>query len=74
MRTGRQCSVLVATAAVLLAGPSIPVSQPALACDAPVYEYALQNWEPDPYHAYYFFKGRADAQDTEANKLLEKVA
>lgn len=46
----------------------------AHACDAPVHEYALQNWERDAYQAYYFYMGREAPEDAAVNHFLEQVA
>ncbi len=46
----------------------------AQACDAPVYLFALENWQRDPYQALYFYRDREASQDREINSYLERVA
>ncbi len=45
----------------------------ALACDTPVYRYAMYRWPPAPYHVLYFHRGSPDAKDGEANRLLDEA-
>ena len=47
---------------------------PARACDTPVFQYALFNWEPDPYYVFYFHRGGENPQDAAANKILEQAS
>ncbi len=45
----------------------------ALACDTPVYRYAMYRWPPAPYHVLYFHRGAPDAKDGEVNRLLDEA-
>ena len=40
--------------------PLLFVAAPLLACDTPVYRYALENWAPLPYEILIFHHGKAD--------------
>lgn len=44
-----------------------------LACDTPVYRYAMYRWPPAPYHVLYFHRGSPDAKDGEVNRLLDEA-
>ena len=59
---------LCSFAAVLL-----PV-EAAQACDIPVYQYAIQMWQRDPYHVYCFYRGPEEAAATPVNRYLERIA
>ena len=61
-------ALLVAVAVALV------VATRVVACDAPVYLFALENWERDPYQIYYFFRDAEDSADQEANRLLDQMA
>lgn len=45
----------------------------ALACDTPVYRYAMYRWPPAPYHVLYFHRGSPDAKDGEVNRMLDEA-
>lgn len=45
-------------------------ASPALACDVPVFRYALERWKPDKYHAFVFHRGKPDAR---AAAILEQL-
>lgn len=45
----------------------------ALACDTPVYRYAMYRWPPAPYHVLYFHRGSPEAKDGEVNRLLDEA-
>jgi hypothetical protein len=57
-----------AVAAVVLT-----VASTAAACDTPVYRYALYNWQPTPYHIYYFYQGAIAKADQETNRRIEEL-
>ena len=42
---------------VCLLGATLLVVGVAQACEIPVYQYAIQRWSRDTYHAYYFDAG-----------------
>jgi hypothetical protein len=46
----------------------------ALACDTPVYRYAMYRWEPAPYEVYYFHDKPLDEQVSQIQKLVESAA
>lgn len=45
-----------------------------LACDTPVYRYAMYRWEPAPYEVYYFHDKPVDDQASQVQKLVEAVS
>lgn len=46
----------------------------ALACDTPVYRYAMYRWEPARYEIYYFHDKPLDEQATHIKTLVEQAA
>jgi len=46
----------------------------ALACDTPVYRYAMYRWEPAPYEVYFFHDKPMDDQAAKVKKLVEAAA
>lgn len=44
------------------------------ACDIPVYEYALYNWQRGSYYVVYFHRGAPADEDGPANAMLERLA
>ncbi len=50
------------------------LSAPTRACDVPVYRFALEYWQRDPYYVTYFYRGRPDPADAEANAVLRRLA
>ena len=46
----------------------------ALACDTPVYRYAMYRWEPAPYEIYYFHDKPLDEQAAQVQKLVEAAS
>jgi hypothetical protein len=46
----------------------------ALACNVPVYRYALERWQPDPYPVVIFHRGPLSAADKARVDRLEKAA
>lgn len=42
----------------------------SLACETPVYRYAMYRWTPLPYEAYYFHRGQVPKADQEVHQLL----
>jgi hypothetical protein len=57
-------------AALALLACGIP-THPLLACDIPVFRYALERWEPYAYEAILFYKEPMDAHATQALQKLE---
>ena len=47
---------------------------PARACDIPVYRYALEHWNPDPYEVVILHQGPMDAESQALAVSLEKQA
>ncbi len=45
-----------------------------LACDTPVYRYAMYRWEPAPYEVYYFHGKPLDDQASQVQKLVESAS
>jgi hypothetical protein len=44
-----------------------------VACDTPVYRYAMYRWHPAPYRVFYFHRGAPSNDDTEVNRLLDEA-
>jgi hypothetical protein len=42
-----------------------------LACDTPVYRYAMYRWFPAPYEVYYFYRGEIDAQGEKIKNAID---
>ena len=42
----------------------------SLACETPVYRYAMYRWQPAPYEVYFFHEGTPSAQDQRVQELL----
>lgn len=63
MRVHRAC--LLAT---LLAGVV------SVACDTPVYRYAMYRWRPAPYEVYYFHRDPIGDADRQLHESLDKAA
>lgn len=45
----------------------------AIACETPVYRYAMYRWEPAPYEVYFFHDAEPTEQHTQVAELLESV-
>ncbi len=49
-----------------------------LACETPVYRYAMYRWAPEPYEVYYFHEGESSAAlgeaEADVHKALEDAA
>ena len=58
---------MAAVLAVLAAGL-------VLACDTPVYRYAMYRWEPAPYEVYFFHDKPMDEQAAQVQKLVEAAS
>jgi len=52
----------------------LALAGPVLACDTPVYEYALLHWPQDDTVVYYLHRGAEGSTDAEVNALLGRVA
>ncbi|HXG11653.1 MAG TPA: hypothetical protein VNK04_17995 [Gemmataceae bacterium] len=50
------------------------VAAPALACNVPVFRYALERWPADPYEVFVFHRGPLDPEAKAAVALLQKHA
>ena len=55
---------------ILLAGAALR----SHACRTPVFQYAMQRWEPDYYRAYVFHEGPLDADQTNVVESLKALA
>ncbi|MHB8902319.1 MAG: hypothetical protein ACYC6Y_26465 [Thermoguttaceae bacterium] len=49
-------------------------SASVLACNTPVYRYAMYNWQTAPYIVFYFHKGAIPEADQALHKSLEKFS
>jgi len=67
-RKGIRLSVLAPATWVLCAATV------ALACDIPVFRYALERWPADPYHAVIFHRGELAASDQEVVDALRRAS
>ena len=45
-----------------------------LACDTPVYRYAMYRWEPAPYELYFFHDQPAGSEDTAVAQAVRELA
>lgn len=46
----------------------------AVACDTPVYRYAMYNWSPSPYQVFFFHEGEIAKEDQEVNKQIASLS
>ncbi len=60
--------------AALVCAAWLAIAQRGSGCDTPVHRYALFNWAPAPYRAFYFYRGQPAQEDAEVNELLEGAA
>jgi hypothetical protein len=60
--------ILILTGIILFSG-----TVGALACDTPVYRYAMYNWPAEPYRVYCFHRGEPDNQTAQTNRLLAEL-
>lgn len=67
-------SVIISAVAAIVLTLSGPVSLTAYACDVPVYQYALENWEADQYEVTVFHRGPLSEAEREAVGLLRGAA
>lgn len=68
--TKRSACRLIGLAAVLTALAAGFV----LACDTPVYRYAMYRWEPAPYEVYFFHDKPLDERAAQVQKLVEAAS
>ena len=45
----------------------------AVACDTPVYRYAMYRWQPAPYEVYFFHREAADGEDKKVQAAIEAI-
>lgn len=50
------------------------VAIPLLACETPVYRYAMYRWQPAPFEVYYFHSGEISEQDKALHAELLSIA
>ncbi len=62
---------LLAVALLLVALAA--VCAPVLACNTPVYRYAMYNWQTAPYIVFYFYEGEIPEADQEVHKSFQKL-
>jgi len=65
----RFCRIAVCLALAMAAGRTAVV-----ACDTPVYRYAMYRWEPAPYEVYYFHDQPASEADQKIARVLQDSA
>lgn len=46
---------------------------PLVACNTPVYRYAMYNWQTAPYIVFYFYEGEVAEEDKAVHAVLEKL-
>ena len=61
--------VAMATFAVAVAA----ICSYAVACNTPVYRYAMYNWQTAPYIVFYFHEGEIPEEDQVVHKTIEKL-
>jgi hypothetical protein len=59
---------LAAAIAILAAWPAAP--RWALACNTPVYRYAMYNWRSAPFFVFYFHEGEVADEDRAVNQTI----
>jgi hypothetical protein len=47
---------------------------PALACNTPVYRYAMYNWQTAPYIVFYFYEGEVAEKDKAVHETIAKLS
>lgn len=47
---------------------------PALACNTPVYRYAMYNWQTAPYIVFYFYEGEVAEMDKAVHETIAKLS
>jgi len=67
LKQNRSTLVLLGVAALL--GGTV-----ALACNTPVFRYAMYNWRVSPYPIFYLYDGEEPEEDKKTNKLIEDLA
>ncbi len=50
------------------------LSPPALACNTPVYRYAMYNWQTAPYIVFYFYEGEMAEKDKAVHERIAKLS
>ena len=46
---------------------------PVVACNTPVYRYAMYNWQTAPYIVFHFYEGEVAEEDKAVHAVLEKL-
>ena len=64
--------VLWSLAVALLAASA--TQTPAVACNTPVFRYAMYNWPRSPFYVVYFHHGEIPEQDAATNRVVEQLA
>lgn len=61
---------------LLLSAMGLVAAKPPAAstCDTPVYRYAMYNWQPAPYHVFFFHKGQIAKEDEAINKCINDLS
>lgn len=59
---------------VLLLNLLLVGASPSLACNVPVFRYALERWKPSPYEVFVFHKGPLPAEQQRLVTLLDEPA
>lgn len=57
-----------------LAAGMLCAAATAVACDIPVFRYALERWPADPYHAVVFHRGELDASQQKVVDALRRAS
>jgi hypothetical protein len=45
-----------------------------VACNTPVYRYAMDNWAPAPFEVYYFYREKIAKEDEAVHRMLKDLA
>ncbi len=67
-KTGHLVVVLAVLGTLLIPG------KPARACEIPVFQYAMDNWEPDPYTVLLFYRGELNQDVGQSIESLQDAA
>ncbi len=52
---------------------AVALCPPALACNTPVYRYAMYNWQTAPYIVFYFYEGEIAEEDKAVHETIAKL-
>ena len=53
---------------------AVAVALPLIACETPVYRYAMYRWAPAPFEVYFFHSGELSEDDKELHAEMLSIA